>query len=179
MAGGQLVKVALSDTNLDRRIERGMEPRAATPSKRLDAIRQLAEAGIPVTVMVAPIIPALTDSEIERILEAAYEAGAREAGYVLLRLPLEIRDLFREWLLEHHPGRLRHILSLVQSTRGGKDYDATFGKRMVGEGVYAGLIQKRFKLATTRLGFGRARLALRTDLFQKPVKAGDQLSLFA
>ena len=98
---------------------------------------------------------------------------------MLLRLPLEIRDLFREWLLEHHPGRLRHILSLVQSTRGGKDYDATFGKRMVGEGVYAGLIQKRFKLATTRLGFGRARLALRTDLFQKPVKAGDQLSRFA
>lgn len=179
MAARGLVKVALSITTLDRRLAREMEPRAATPSKRLDAIRQLAEAGIPVTVMVAPIIPALTDSEIERILEAAYEAGAREAGYVLLRLPLEIRDLFREWLLEHHPGRLRHILSLVQSTRGGKDYDATFGKRMVGEGVYAGLIQKRFKLATTRLGFGRARLALRTDLFQKPVKAGDQLSLFA
>lgn len=179
MAERGLVKVALSITTLDRRLAREMEPRAATPPKRLDAMRQLADAGIPVTVMVAPIIPALTDSEIERILEAAYTAGAREAGYVLLRLPLEIRDLFREWLLEHHPGRLRHVLSLVQSTRGGKDYDATFGKRMVGEGVYAGLIQKRFKLATTRLGFGRARLALRTDLFQKPAKVGDQLSLFA
>jgi DNA repair photolyase len=178
MAAKGLVKVALSVTTLDPKLARVMEPRASSPSKRLEAVRRLNEAGIPAGIMVAPIIPALNDAEIERILEHGMEAGAREAGYVLLRLPLEIRDLFREWLLEHHPGKLRHILSLVQSTRGGKDYDATWGKRQTGEGAYADLIGKRFQLATERLGLNKARLRLRTDLFRKPEKSGGQLALF-
>ncbi len=178
MAAKGLAKVSLSVTTLDAKLARGMEPRAATPSKRIETIRKLSEAGIPTGVLVAPVIPALNDSEIERILETCREAGAVEAGYVLLRLPLEVRDLFREWLLEHHPGKLRHILSLVQSTRGGKDYDSTWGKRQTGEGVFADLVGRRFELAAERLGFNRARVRLRNDLFRKPGKGGEQLALF-
>jgi DNA repair photolyase len=177
MAARGLAKVAISVTTLDRTLARSMEPRASTPQRRLDAIRQLAEAGIPVGVMVAPIIPAITDAEIEGILEAAYAAGAREAGYVLLRLPLEVRDLVREWLLEHHPGKLRHVLSLVRSTRGGKDYDATWGERMTGTGPYAWMIGRRFETAVDRIGFPKQRHRLRTDLFQAPSRPGEQLSL--
>jgi DNA repair photolyase len=178
MAEKGLAKVALSVTTLDPKLAREMEPRAAAPHRRLEAIRQLALAGIPTSVMVAPIIPAVNDPEIERILEAAHEAGAREAGYVMLRLPLEIRDLVREWLLEHHPGKLRHVLSLVRSTRGGKDYDGKWGERMTGDGPFAWLIGRRFELACERLGFNKRRAKLRTDLFTPPRNSSEQLSLF-
>lgn len=178
MAAEGLARVAISVTTLDAALARNMEPRATTPSRRLDAIRQLSEAGIPVTVMVAPIIPALTDPEIERILDAAKAAGAQDAGYVLLRLPHEIKDLFREWLREHSPDRLDHVMNLVRSMRGGKDYDAQWGKRMTGDGVYAWTIARRFEIATRRLGMNTPRSRLRTDLFAPPPKPGVQLSLF-
>jgi DNA repair photolyase len=178
MAAKGLVKVALSVTTLDAQLARRMEPRAATPAKRLDALRQLSEAGVPTMVMVAPIVPALNDAEIEDILDCAQTAGVQEAGYVLLRLPQELRDLFREWLLEHYPGKLRHILSMVQSTRGGKDYDARWGVRQTGEGAYAALIAKRFQLACQRSAINKNRSKLRNDLFVAPVPQGGQLSLF-
>jgi DNA repair photolyase len=178
MAAEGLAKVAISLTTLDRHVARAMEPRAATPSRRLDAIRQLTEAGIPVTVMVAPIIPGLTDHEIESILEAARDAGARDAGYVMLRLPLEIKDLFREWLAEEFPGRAKRILGLLQSMHGGKDYIAQFGHRQRGSGPYAGQIAARFSLATRRLDLAAERLKLRTDLFVRPAARGQQLTLF-
>jgi DNA repair photolyase len=178
MAEKGLAKVALSVTTLDGKLARSMEPRASAPHRRLEAIRALAQAGIPTSVMVAPIIPAVNDPEMERILEAAWEAGAREAGYVLLRLPLEVRDLVREWLMENHPDKLRHVLSLIRSTRGGKDYDAKWGERMTGDGPYAWMIGRRFEIAAQRLGFNRRRPKLRTDLFVPPGPAGRQLSLF-
>jgi DNA repair photolyase len=178
MAEKGLAKVALSITTLDPKLARTMEPRAATPAKRLDAIRQLSDAGVPASVMVAPIIPAVNDPEIEAILAAAAAAGAREAGYVLLRLPHEVRDLFREWLLEHHPGKLRHVLSLIRSTRGGKDYDAKWGERMTGDGPYAWMIGRRFEIAAEKLELNKRRLKLRTDLFTPPKRAGEQLTLF-
>jgi DNA repair photolyase len=178
MAAQNLAKVAISITTLDARLARTMEPRAPTPAKRLQTVRELTEAGIPVTVMVAPILPGLTDDGMERVLEAAREAGAREAGYVLLRLPLEIKELFQEWLLENYPDRLRRVLSLVRSTRGGKLYDAEFGKRQVGDGPIAWSIGRRFELAARRLGFNEARSRLRSDLFVRPKLAGEQLGLF-
>lgn len=179
MAERGLARVALSITTLDGKLARTMEPRASTPAKRLDAIRKLAEAGIPTAVLTAPIIPAINDHEIERLLEAAHEAGASEANYVLLRLPLELRELFREWLLTHYPGKLRHVMSLVQSTRGGKDYVSTFGERQVGSGYFAELVAKRFRLATDRLGLKRrSSHRLRTDLFDPPQLPGTQLTLF-
>jgi DNA repair photolyase len=178
MAERGLAKVALSVTTLDGRLARAMEPRASSPSRRLDAVRALSAAGIPTTVMVAPIIPAITDFEIERILDAAYVAGAREAGYVLLRLPLEISGLFKEWLAEHHPDKLNHVFSLVQSTREGKDYDSRWGLRMTGTGPYAWIIGRRFELAAARLGINAKRVKLRTDLFTRPKQTGEQLALF-
>jgi DNA repair photolyase len=177
MAAKGLVKVAISLTTLDAKLARTMEPRAASPVKRLETIRRLSEAGIPVTVLVAPIIPAVNDAEIERILDAAYANGAREAGYVLLRLPHEVKDLVRDWLLTHYPDKLRHVMSLVQATRGGKDYDAAFGQRQVGSGPYAWMIGRRFELAAERLGFNKGRTRLRTDLFHKPARGPEQLSL--
>src|SRR5690606_14634407 len=132
MATRGLAKVALSVTTLDRMLARTMEPRAATPTKRLEAIRRLSEAGVPTAVMVAPILPGLTDSEVERILDAARAAGARDAGYVLLRLPLEVSPIFKDWLLRHYPDRYRHVMSLIRSMRDGKDYDSEWGKRMKG-----------------------------------------------
>jgi DNA repair photolyase len=178
MAAKGLAKVALSITTLDGALARSMEPRASQPGRRLAALRELSQAGIPVGVMVAPIIPAVNEAEIERILEAAREAGAGEAGYVLLRLPLEVRDLMREWLMEHHPAKLRHVLSLIRSSRGGKDYDAGWGRRMTGSGPHAWMIGRRFEVAAARLGFGASRSRLRTDLFQPPAGQGQQLSLF-
>jgi DNA repair photolyase len=181
MAAKGLAKVALSVTTLDAKLARTLEPRAATPSRRLETIRLLAEAGIPTAVMVAPIIPAVNDAEIETILTRAHAMGAREAGYVLLRLPLEVRDLFREWLLANRPDKLRHVLSLVRSTRDGKDYDSTWGKRMTGTGPYAWMIGRRFEIALAKLGFNKTRTRLRTDLFVRPGRAvddGAQLSLF-
>lgn len=178
MAERGLAKVALSVTTLDRKLARAMEPRAATPDRRLDAIRGLADVGIPVGVLVAPIIPALNDAEIERILDAAVAAGASEAGYVLLRLPLEVNDIFKEWLLRHYPDRYRHVLSVLRSMRGGKDYDAEFGKRQRGDGPYAWQIGRRFEITTKRLELNRRHLKLRTDLFSPPAEAVKQLSLF-
>ncbi|MBV9218301.1 MAG: radical SAM protein, partial [Methylobacteriaceae bacterium] len=181
MAAKGLAKVAVSVTTLDAKLARSLEPRAPTPPKRLEAVRLLAEAGIPTAVLVAPIIPSINDAEIETILTRAHAMGAREAGYVLLRLPLEVRDLFREWLLTHRPEKLRHVLSLVRSTRGGKDYDSTWGKRMTGTGPYAWMIGRRFEVALDKLGFNKERTRLRTDLFAQPAKAGDdpgQLDLF-
>ncbi|CAM5763557.1 radical SAM protein [Labrys miyagiensis] len=178
MARRDLVKVALSVTTLDAKLARSLEPRAATPSLRLKAMRQLADAGIPVTVMVAPIIPRINDAEIERILDAAHAAGAREAGYVMLRLPREVAELMREWLAEHRPDALNHVFSLMKSARDGKDYDSRWGLRMTGTGPYAWTIGRRFELAAARLGLNARRLKLRTDLFTRPTRAGEQLALF-
>ncbi|MGE6781320.1 PA0069 family radical SAM protein [Ensifer adhaerens] len=177
MAEKGLVRVGISVTTLDRKLARTMEPRASTPSKRLEAIQILSEAGIPAGVLVSPIIPALNDHEIERVLEAARTAGATEASYVLLRLPLEVSPLFRDWLLRNYPDRYRHVMSLIRSMRGGKDYDAEFGKRMKGAGPYAWQIGRRFDLAVKRLGFNPTRRQLRDDLFVPPLGTGVQLSL--
>ena len=178
MAERGLVKVALSVTTLDRHIARKMEPRASTPARRIDAIQQLSSAGIPTQVMVAPIIPALNDSEIERILQAAYEAGARDAGYVLLRLPLELKELFREWLATEFPDRAKRVISVLQSMHGGRDYTSEFGMRQRGSGPYAAQIATRFRLTLKRLGMNERGLKLRTDLFQRPAKSsGGQLQL--
>lgn len=178
MAAQGLAKVAISITTLDRRVARAMEPRAATPSRRIDAIRQLTEAGIPVTVMAAPIIPGLTDHELEAILGAARDAGARDAGYVLLRMPLEIKDLFREWLTLEFPDRAKRVINLLQSMHGGEDYNSAFGHRQRGSGPYADQIALRFKLARNRLNLDIERLKLRTDLFKRPIVRGQQLPLF-
>jgi DNA repair photolyase len=178
MARRNLVKVALSVTSLDPKLARTMEPRAATPSKRLEAIRQLAEAGIPASVMVAPVIPAINDAEIERILDAALAAGAKEAGYVLLRLPLEVRDLFREWLMANFPDRYRHVFKLIRDTRGGKDYDSKWGERMTGNGPIAWMIGRRFEAACERLGLNRRKLKLTTEHFAPTSKRPQQLALF-
>ena len=177
MAARNLVRVGLSVTTLDRKLARTMEPRAATPPRRLEAIQALSEAGIRTSIMVAPIIPALTDHEIERILDAGKAAGALEASYVILRLPLEVSPLFRDWLLQHYPDRYRHVMSLIRSMRGGKDYDAQFGKRMKGAGPYAWQISRRFEMATRRLDLTRRNIALRDDLFVPPDGSGVQLSL--
>ncbi|NTJ66784.1 PA0069 family radical SAM protein [Agrobacterium rhizogenes] len=177
MATKNLVRVGLSVTTLDRKLARTMEPRAATPPRRLEAIQALSEAGIRTSIMVAPIIPALNDHEIERILDAGKAAGAQEASYVILRLPLEVSPLFRDWLLQHYPDRYRHVMSLIRSMRGGKDYDAEFGKRMKGAGPYAWQISRRFEMATRRLALTRRNIALRDDLFVPPDGSGVQLSL--
>ena len=178
MAERNLAKVALSVTTLDAELARKMEPRAATPMRRLETLRRLSQAGVPTCVMVAPIVPALNDMKIERILDAAQAAGVKEAGYVLLRLPLEVRDLFREWLMANYPDRYRHVFKLIRDTRGGKDYDAAWGKRMKGTGPYAWMIGRRFEMACEKLGFNAARTVLSTQHF-KPTKGGtQQLSLF-
>ncbi|HYM31084.1 MAG TPA: PA0069 family radical SAM protein [Candidatus Cybelea sp.] len=177
MAARKLAKVAISVTTLDRRLARLMEPRAATPERRLEAIRTLNQAGVPCGVMTAPMIPGLNDQELESILEASRDAGAAEAGYVVLRLPLEIKDLFREWLRSNYPNRADRVMSLVRQMRGGRDYDATFFKRGVGQGPVAQLINRRFNLAVKRLGMNQRRLKLDTSQFRKPPRSGDQLAL--
>ena len=179
LARDQLVSVMVSVTSLDSEIKRTMEPRTAAPQARLKVIAQLAAAGVPVGVLVAPIIPALTDHEMEHILEAARSAGATSAGYVLLRLPHEVKDLFREWLAEHYPDRARHVMSLINQTRGGKDYQAEFGTRMVGTGVFAQLLRTRFDLARRKLGLDDAerRHELRSDLFRPPAANPAQMTL--
>ena len=177
MAERGLAKVALSVTTMDRMLARTMEPRASTPTKRLEAIRQLSDAGIPTSVMVAPIIPGLTDQEMERILDSAYAAGAREAGYVVLRLPLEVSPIFKDWLLRHYPDRYRHVMSLIRSMRDGKDYDSEWGKRMKGAGPYAWQIGRRFEITAKRLGLNIERRTLRTDQFVAAGKDQEQLML--
>jgi DNA repair photolyase len=178
MAKRNLAKVALSVTSLDPKLARAMEPRASTPPKRLEALRQLSEAGIPTTVMVAPVIPALNDSEIERILDAAAHAGVKEASYVLLRLPLEVRDLFREWLMANYPDRYRHVFTLIREMRDGRDYDSQWGTRMKGTGPMAWMIGRRFEVACAKLGLNKKRAKLTLDHFAKPAGAGQQLNLF-
>lgn len=174
-----LVKAAISVTTLDRRIARVMEPRAATPQRRIDSIRALTQAGVPTTVMMAPIVPAITDNEIEAVLQACAEAGASAAGYVVLRLPLEIKDLFKEWLAEHFPDRAGRVISLVRSMRNGRDYDPEWGKRQRGEGPYAKLIADRFAAARRRFGLDKPSLPLDHTQFRRPLEAGGQQDLFA
>jgi DNA repair photolyase len=178
MAERKLAKVALSVTTLDPALARTMEPRAATPARRLETLRQLSDAGIPTTVMVAPLIPALNDMELERILDAAQAAGVKEAGYVLLRLPLEVRDLFREWLMANYPDRFRHVTKLIRDMRGGKDYDSKWNTRMTGTGPYAWMIGRRFEVACEKLGLNVTRTVLTTRHFKKPQADTAQLSLF-
>ena len=146
--------------------------------RRLETLRRLTAAGVPTAVMVAPVIPALNDSEIERILEAAHAAGVREAGYVLLRLPLEVRDLFREWLMANYPDRFRHVFKLIRDMRGGKDYDSAWGKRMKGSGPYAWMIGRRFELACEKLGFNETKTQLSIKHFRAPKAESAQLNLF-
>jgi DNA repair photolyase len=174
-----LAGVMVSLTTLDAETKRTLEPRAASPAARLKVIRELASHGVPVGVLVAPLIPAVTDHELERILEAAREAGAESAGYVLLRLPYEVKTLFREWLVAHHPERARHVMSLLQSMRGGRDNDPRFGKRMRGEGQLAELFRKRFLVAARRVGLATGgRAPLDTTQFRPPRPAAPQIDLF-
>jgi DNA repair photolyase len=178
MAKLGLIHVALSVTSMDHILSRKMEPRASTPEKRLEAIRLLSAAGVPTGVMAAPMIPAINDMEMERILDAAAAQGAQSAGMVLLRLPGEVREIFREWMLRHYPDRVRHVMSLVRDTRGGKDYNSAWGERMVGEGAYATLMQQRMAKAKERFGLDKKFPALRTDLFAPPSVDDGQMSLF-
>jgi DNA repair photolyase len=177
MASMGLAKAALSVTTLDRKLARVMEPRAGTPARRLQAIAGLAKAGIPAGVMFAPAIPALNDHEMETVLTAAAEAGARSAGYVLLRLPLEIKDLFREWLEAQVPGRARHVMALIRQMRGGKDYDSQWNTRMKGTGPYAEMMARRFHLAVKKLELNRSPRSMTINSFRRPPRIGDQLSL--
>src|SRR5271168_5551020 len=179
LARDRLVQVMLSITSLTDDIKRTLEPRAASPQARLRVVRELAQAGIPVGVLVAPVIPAITDHEMEDILAAAKDAGAGSAGYVLLRLPHEVKILFREWLGEHYPDRAKHVMSLINQTRGGKDYDAQFGRRMTGTGPYAELLRTRFELARRKCGFDdvHQRHELPTHLFRPPAPDKAQLTL--
>lgn len=157
LAEQQLVSVHFSVTSLDSHLSAKLEPRASAPHARLRAMRRLSDAGIPVGVMVAPVIPWINDAELEAVLEAARNAGASSAGYVLLRLPYEVAPLFRDWLQAHYPQRADHVMSTINQLRGGKDYSSEFGKRMRGEGAYADLLANRFKLASKRLGFNASR----------------------
>ncbi len=177
MAERGLVKVCLSVTTLDRGLARRMEPRASTPVRRLEAIAALKAAGVPVGVMAAPMIPALNDIELEGILEAAASAGASEAGYILLRLPLEIKALFADWLQSHFPDKAKHVLNLVRETRGGKLYQSGFGTRMVGQGPYAELLKARFAAACRRLHLNQRRFDLDTSQFEPPSPNAGQLRL--
>jgi DNA repair photolyase len=179
MARDRLVSVMLSITTLDNDIKRTLEPRTASPQARLKVLEQLSAAGVPVGVMVAPVIPSLTDHEMEHILEASKNAGATRAAYTLLRLPHEVKDLFREWLAEHYPDRAQHVMSIINQSRGGKDYQSEFGTRMVGTGVFAELLRKRFQVAKRKLGFDTPdeRFNLRTDLFRPPASNRAQMTL--
>lgn len=178
MAERGLLRVGISVTTLDVELSRRMEPRAPAPERRLRMIERLSKAGIPVRVMLAPVIPGLTDSEIESILTRAREAGAITASRILLRLPREVAALWAEWLDVNYPDRAQRIMGLVREMHGGRDYDPRFGHRMEGQGVHADLIAQRFRLFVKRLGYETDEPALRTDLFAVPPGPGDQLSLF-
>jgi DNA repair photolyase len=179
MGRAGLARAFVSVTTLDRKLARAMEPRAATPERRLDAVKALADAGAVVGVLFAPVIPGLNDHELEAVLERAKAAGASSAGYVVLRLPLEIKDLFREWLEAERPDRARRVMSLVRQMRGGKDYDPDWAQRMKGSGPVAELIRHRHRRACVSLGLTLERTPLRTDLFCPPPRPGDQIELFA
>ncbi len=178
MAKHNLVSVGISITSMDHKLSRLMEPRASAPARRLEALRLLSAAGIPTMVMAAPMVPAINDMELERILDAAKAQGAQAASMILLRLPGEVRDVFREWLFRHYPGKLRHVLSLVRSTRGGRDNDPRFGSRMTGEGPYATMLRQRFEKACERYELKKRLPTLRSDLFEAPRADQEQLSLF-
>jgi len=179
MAAARLACVTVSVTTLDRKLARVMEPRAATPERRLETIAALAKAGVPTGVLSAPMIPALNDAEMEDILAAAREAGAVTAGYTMLRLPLELKALFKEWLEEHVPNKASHVLSLVAQSHGGKLYDSTWSKRMVGYGPYADMLSMRFDRACRRLGLNRRHTEpLDTASFRPPARPNNQLALF-
>ncbi|MGB3313731.1 MAG: PA0069 family radical SAM protein [Albidovulum sp.] len=178
MARRHLVQVGVSVTTLDARLARRMEPRAPTPERRLAMIRALAGAGVPVRVMVAPVIPVLTEPELERILAAAKEAGATAASWILLRLPHEVAELFRDWLARAEPGKAKHVMNRLREMRGGKDYDPDWDRRMRGEGLHADLIARRFAIATNRLGLAHDLPAPDCSAFAPPARPGDQLSLF-
>ena len=177
MARIGLAKVFLSITSLDHKLSRSMEPRASTPARRLEALAKLNEAGVSANIFYAPVIPAINDHEMEAIFEAAKEAGAEEAYYVLLRLPLEVAPLFKAWLAENYPDRAARVMSLVRSTRGGRENDPAFGSRMKGIGPYAEMIGRRFKLAIRRLQLNERSFELRTDLFRPPMKIDAQMRL--
>jgi DNA repair photolyase len=182
MAEKNLVKVFVSIGTLDRGLARKLEPRAASPQRRLDVLRALSEKGVPCGVMVAALIPALNDKTMEQVLEAAASAGAEEAAYVIMRLPHELKELFKEWLAEHYPQRAEHVISIVRQMRGGKENDPQFGSRMTGVGNFADLIEKRFDIACRRFGLnghgaGRKRPELDCSLFQRPSLSG-QMALF-
>ncbi len=179
MGEAGLARAAVSITTLDRKLARIMEPRAATPQRRLAAVRSLSDAGVPTIVMFAPVIPGLNDAELEAVLSAAAAAGAMGAGYVALRLPLEIKDLFHDWLKTSLPDRAARVMSLVRQMRGGRDYDPQWGKRMKGEGPIAELVAARFKIARRRLGLDRTPPPLDVSQFRVPARAGDQIDLFA
>ncbi|TFL13304.1 PA0069 family radical SAM protein [Pusillimonas caeni] len=178
LARKNLVRVFMSVGSLDRTIARTLEPRASTPGARIEAIRALSEAGIPSGVIVAPVIPALTDHDMEKILFSAKDAGAKSAAYVLLRLPLEIADLFREWLAAHHPLKEAHVMNLVRQMRNGKIYDSDYRTRMKGTGVFAQLLEQRFKRACLKAGLNQTRHPLDTTLFSRPPEQQPQLTLF-
>ncbi len=179
MAKEKLAIVTISVTTLDRSLARRMEPRASTPERRLETIAALSAAGVPTGVLSAPMIPALNDSEMEQILERTHAAGATSAGYTLLRLPLELKSLFKEWLEEHYPDKAAHVLSLVAQTHGGRLYDLTWSKRMTGTGPYADMLRLRFDRACRRLGFSqRTTRPLDSTRFRPPPQRGDQLALF-
>ena len=178
MAAQGLAGVGLSLTTLDAPLARAMEPRAPAPARRLATMRRIAEAGVPLRVMASPIIPALTEHELEPLLEAARDAGATAASTTLLRLPHEVAPLFRDWLLAHAPGRAAAVLNRLRAMRGGRDNDPRFGTRMTGEGPAAALLQQRFALACRRLGLARTLPPLRTERFRPPPRPGDQLELF-
>jgi DNA repair photolyase len=178
MAARNLVNVFVSITTLDHELARRMEPRATAPRRRIETLRRLSAAGIPVGVMFAPVIPALNDSDMERVLAAAAGAGARHAGYVMIRLPLEIKDLFRDWLEKHYPLKAAHVMSVIRDLREGRDYRADFATRQTGTGPYAALVQRRFRLACERLGLNRNNPRPTDALFTPPSAHRDQLSLF-
>jgi DNA repair photolyase len=178
MAADGLAAVSISVTTLDADLARRMEPRAPSPQRRLQMIRRLAEAGIPVRIQVSPLIPALTDHELEAVMEAGRNAGAKYANSIPLRLPQEVAGLFRDWLETTFPDRAARVMGRVRELHGGRDYDPEFGTRMTGQGLWADLIRKRADLARSRLGLGSGLPPLRTDLFGPPPRAGDQLTLF-
>lgn len=178
MAANGLVRVGVSVTTLDNKTSRAMEPRVPLPARRLQTICRLSDAGIPVRVMVSPVVPALTDHELEAILGAAKAAGAVAASSIVLRLPREVSGLFQDWLAEAFPDRAARVMARVRELHGGQNYDPTFGKRMTGQGKWADLLRQRFQLATRRLELDRKLPELRSDLFKVPPQAGDQLSLF-
>ncbi len=178
MAQDRLVSVSVSVTTLEAEMARKLEPRAAAPHRRLQTIRTLAAASIPVNVLVAPVIPVLTDPELDAILAAARDAGAQSAGYILLRLPLEVSKLFRQWLQAHYPLKAEHVMTRVRDTRGGKDYDSRFGERMRGSGAFADIIAQRFALACKKLDLKPREYALNCAAFRVPERSGDQLDLF-